>query len=95
MPQKRSSSIDGQSDEKLNDSIISSISSLNLHQKFFFDCKATGSRQRVTYSISGESKNEKDIYLLFISGLFGGRYHGAIVDHVATREGVKVIIMDR
>jgi len=95
MPKGRSSSVDGRSDDDIQDEIITSISSLRFHQKFFFECKATGTRQRVTFSISGESKGEHDVYLLFISGLFGGRYNGAVVDHVATREGVKVIIMDR
>lgn len=48
----------------------------------------------VTYAVAGLDSVEAPT-ILFIGGMFGGRYLAAIADHVGSNLGMRVVVIDR
>ncbi|KAB8664834.1 hypothetical protein FH972_026258 [Carpinus fangiana] len=72
----------------------------DLHRSFTLPASAAHTTLRVSYSIAGPSVSNDATSpsiptLLFIGGMFGGRYMCSSLNHLATRIGVRVVAVDR
>lgn len=82
------------------DAVIAAACSSELHQSFSLPATSTHPTLRITYSTVGFNVDDTALSsaaptLLFIGGMFGGRYMAQYLHHLALRIGVRVIVIDR
>jgi hypothetical protein len=83
-----------------SDDVIAAACSSELHQSFSLPATSTHPTLRITYSTVGfdvdnNASSSVAPTLLFIGGMFGGRYMASYLRHLASLIGVRVIFVDR
>lgn len=73
---------------------IERLAPIKFHQIFKIPATETHSELKVSYAIAGPS-DENVPTILFVAGMLGIRWLAFLFDHVATVEGVRVILIDR
>lgn len=74
---------------------MTALSPRKFHRIFKVPATVTHGPLNVTYSIAGVEKGEDIPTILFCGGMFGTRYQAYSLDWMATRDGVRVLFVDR
>jgi pimeloyl-ACP methyl ester carboxylesterase len=73
---------------------LTAISRISFHQSLSLPATLSHGPLRVTYAISG-SEDENAPTVLLLGGMFGGRWIAVPAHHLALRDGVRVVCVDR
>lgn len=70
---------------------------VRFHRSFVLPSTAAHGPLRVTYSVAGLDGPEHGNVptIVFINGMFGGRYGALDMDYLARQKGVRVVFVDR
>lgn len=84
----------------VHDQALSYISNPRFSQKLILPATADSPALTVSYADVGFSPeapaaSRSTPTVLFIPGMFGSRYFGGVLDPVARKYGVRVLVMDR
>ncbi|KAH6670447.1 Alpha/Beta hydrolase protein [Halenospora varia] len=71
------------------------ISPITYHQSFTVPATSTHEALKVSYAVVGRPLGEDAPTILFCAGMFGSRWMGVWLNHVAEKTGVRVLFIDR
>jgi hypothetical protein len=74
---------------------LEALAPRKFHQIFTVPATNTRGPLKVTYSIAGLEKGDDVPTILFCGGMFGTRWQACFLDWMATRDGVRVLFVDR
>jgi len=65
------------------------------HQSFKLPATASHDALKITYGIAGRVDGDDVPTILFCGGMFGSRWQAVFQNHIAEREGVRILYIDR
>ncbi|KAG9229717.1 Alpha/Beta hydrolase protein [Amylocarpus encephaloides] len=75
--------------------IFERTSPLRFHQRFTVPATEHHEILKISYGVCGPPLGEDVMTILFCGGMFGSRWQGVTLDHLARKMGVRVLFIDR